>query len=354
MLSPTEVKTRLNQNLKHLHMLAVRDCYEELAEMARRESMSHEHYLFEVTEREVESRRQNRIARMLRESKLPLEKSWESFDRKRLPRKVNTQLGTLLEGSFVDRNENILAFGNPGSGKTHLLCAIGQELIYRGRRVLFTTCSLLVQELLVAKRDLKLARVLKRLSKFSPLIIDDLGYVQQGREEMEVLFTLLAERYERGSVMITSNLPFSQWEKIFKDPMTTAAAIDRLVHHSIILELNVPSYRLEQSKKKKSQAIPKQGKESRMPPALASMAQERTSRCLPYPSYPPGDWGGVAGRARFRAPASGSGKEASLLSLVFRSRKQEPGTRRNSCPDETGFSTKEVTGVLIVVDGNNS
>lgn len=249
MLSPTEVKTRLNQNLKHLHMPGVRDCYEEQAEMARRESMSHEHYLFEVTEREVESRRQNRIARMLRESKLPLEKSWDAFERKRLPRKVNTQLGALLEGSFVERNENILAFGNPGSGKTHLLCAIGQELIYRGRRVLFTTCSLLVQELLVAKRDLKLARVLKRLSKFSPLIVDDLGYVQQNREEMEVLFTLLADRYERGSVMLTSNLPFSQWEKIFKDPMTTAAAIDRLVHHSIILELNVSSYRLEQSKR---------------------------------------------------------------------------------------------------------
>jgi DNA replication protein DnaC len=141
-----------------------------------------------------------------------------------------------------------LAFGNPGSGKSHLLCAIGQELIHLGRRVLFSTCGLLVQELLIAKRDLKLARTLKRLSRFNPLIIDDIGYVQQNREEMEVLFTLLADRYERGSVMLTSNLAFSHWEKIFKDPMTTAAAIDRLVHHSIILELNVPSYRLEQSK----------------------------------------------------------------------------------------------------------
>ena len=107
MLSPTEVKTRLKTNLKHLHMPTVRDCYEEQAEMARRESMSHEHYLFEVMEREVETRRQNRIARILRESKLPLEKSWDAFDRKRLPRKVNSQLGALLEGSFVDRNENV-------------------------------------------------------------------------------------------------------------------------------------------------------------------------------------------------------------------------------------------------------
>ena len=145
----------------------------------------------------------------------------------------------------------MLAFGNPGSGKTHLLCAIGQELIHRGHRVYFSPCSLLVQELLAAKRDLKLSRVLKRFSRYEAILIDDIGYVQQSREEMEVLFTLLAERYERGSVMITSNLPFSGWEAIFKDPMTTAAAIDRLVHHSVILELNIPSYRLTASQKKK-------------------------------------------------------------------------------------------------------
>ena len=107
--------------------------------------------------------------RYLRESKLPLEKSWEAFDRKRLPRKVDVQFDTLLEGSFVDRHENLLAFGNPGSGKTHLLCAIGQELIHRGHRVLFTTCSLLVQELLMAKRELRLARLLKRLAKLRVL-----------------------------------------------------------------------------------------------------------------------------------------------------------------------------------------
>ncbi len=262
MLSLTEIKTRLFHCLKEIHLPGVRGCYEELAEMSRRESLSHEHYLLEVMEREVEARRNNRIGKWLRESKLPLEKSWDVFERKRLPRKVDTQLGALLDGSFVDRSENVLAFGNPGSGKTHLLCAMGQELIHRGRRVLFTHCVLLVQELLVAKRELRLARVLKRLSRYSPLIIDDIGYVQQSREEMEVLFTLLAERYERGSVMLTSNLPFSQWEKIFKDPMTTAAAIDRLVHHSIILELNIPSYRLEESKKakgKKGPASPKKG-----------------------------------------------------------------------------------------------
>ena len=111
---------------------------------------------------------------------------------------------------------------------------------------------MLVQELLLAKRELSLPRLLKRLSKYEALIIDDIGYVEQSREEMEVLFVLLAQRYERGSVMLTSNLPFSKWERIFKDPMTTAAAIDRLVHHRVILELNLPSYRLEQSEQKRS------------------------------------------------------------------------------------------------------
>jgi DNA replication protein DnaC len=244
-----EIHTELTLHLRKLHLPTFRECYQSEADLARQESLTHEHYLLELAKRECEERAHKRTVRYMRESKLPLEKNIEVFDRKRLPTKVNSLVDFLLEGSFVDRNENVLAFGNPGSGKTHLLCAIGQELVQQGRRILFTPCNLLVQELLIAKRDLKLARVLKKFSKYHALLIDDIGYVQQSREEMEVLFTLLADRYERGTVMLTSNLPFSKWEQIFKDPMTTAAAIDRLVHHSIILELNLPSYRLEQSKK---------------------------------------------------------------------------------------------------------
>jgi len=243
-----ELKISLTECLKELHLPTVRACYEQEADQARRETLTYEYYLAEVMEREREVRRHNRIQRLFRESKLPLEKSLEAFEMSRLSSMLTAQVNALLEGSFVERSENVLAFGNPGSGKTHLLCAIGQELILQGRRVLFTPCSLLVQQLLIAKRDLKLPRVLKRLSRYDVLIIDDIGYVQQNREEMEVLFILLAERYERGSLMITSNLPFSKWERIFKDPMTAAAAIDRLVHHSVILELNLPSYRLEHSK----------------------------------------------------------------------------------------------------------
>jgi DNA replication protein DnaC len=244
-------KETLVASLKELHLPAFRRTYEELARQAQQEGWSYEQYLRGLAERECQERRQHRIERLLRQSRLPLEKSWPALELKRLPAKVLQQSRSLLEGSFVDRHENVLVFGVPGSGKTHLLAAIGQELVRAGRKVQFWSCGLLVQELLVAKRDLKLSRVLKRLAGFEVLILDDLGYVQQSREEMEVLFTLLAERYERGSVLLTSNLPFSGWEAIFKDPMTTAAAIDRLVHHAVIIELNIPSYRAEQAKKAK-------------------------------------------------------------------------------------------------------
>jgi DNA replication protein DnaC len=250
MSAGTDVRAALTANLKALHLPAMRFCYEEAARRAERETLSYERFLLELTERERERRRTSRIQKLLRESGLPREKSLANFDLKRLPMKVARQVRTLLEGSFLDRKENVLAFGNPGSGKSHLLCALAQELLVSGgRQMRFVTCALLVQDLLIAKRDLRLSREIKRMARYDGLIIDDLGYVQQSREEMEVLFTLLAERYERGSVLMTSNLPFSKWEKIFKDPMTTAAAIDRLVHHAVILELNIPSYRVEEAQK---------------------------------------------------------------------------------------------------------
>ena len=242
----------LETYLKELHLPAFRSSYEELARQAQQESLSFEQYLLSLVEREAQERGNKRVERLLQQSRLPLHKSWQSLDLKRLPAKVVQQTRTLLEGTFVDRRENVLVFGPPGSGKTHLLCALGQELVRsRSQRVLFVKCGLLVQELLAAKRDLKLNRELKRLAGYEVLILDDLGYVQQSRDEMEVLFMLLSERYERASVLLTSNLPFSGWESIFKDPMTTAAAIDRLVHHSVIVELNIASYRAEQAKKAK-------------------------------------------------------------------------------------------------------
>ncbi len=251
MSAMAEVRPALLGQLKQLRLPTVRRCYEDTARRAERETLSYEQYLLEVISRECEQRRKARVERLLKESTLPLEKSLANFDVKRLPAKAQRQLRTLLEGGFLDRKENVLVFGNPGSGKSHLLTALAQELVVgRERKMHFTKSSLLMQDLLAAKRDLRLSREIKRLGRYEGLIIDDLGYLQQSRDDMDVVFTLLAERYERGSVLMTSNLPFSKWEGIFKDAMMTAAAIDRLVHHSVIIELNIPSYRVEEAQKK--------------------------------------------------------------------------------------------------------
>ena len=248
MSNQTETHEQLADCFTALRLPTFRDTFAEQAEWARQEELSYEEFLLELAEAERERRWNNRIIRNQRASKLPPEKTFETFDTGRLPHKVSARVAQLQTGAFAERAENVLAFGNPGSGKTHLLAAIGHELIQQGRKVFFTPTSLLVQKLLIAKRELELEKHLKKLGRFDAIIIDDIGYVQQSREEMEVLFTLLADRYERSSLMLTSNLPFSDWERIFKDPMTTAAAIDRLVHHSVILELNLPSYRLKESK----------------------------------------------------------------------------------------------------------
>ncbi len=250
MIKPDQTRAQLLEYLKELRLPTIRGYYEEAVSLAQKESLSYEHFLKDLVERECEVRWQGRIERLSAQSRLSPNKSFDQFDITRLPLRTQQQVRALQAGLFVERKENVLAFGNPGSGKTHLLSALCHQLVRQGRRVLYTTTSTLVQELLAAKRDLMLPKMLKRLAGFEALFIDDLGYVQQNREEMEVLFTLLADRYERASVLITSNLPFSQWESIFKDPMTTAAAIDRLVHHCVILELNLPSYRAEQAKKR--------------------------------------------------------------------------------------------------------
>lgn len=239
---------------KELRLPSIRSAYQEVAETCREQDLSYEEYLLEMLSIERTDRHQRRIERLLKQSKLPLDKTIDNFNLKRLDSPTRAAVKTLLSGDFLQRCENVLAFGNPGTGKTHLLCAIGRELVYQGHHIYKTTCSMLVQRLLRAKADLRLEKELRKLSRFEAILIDDIGYVQQSREEMEVLFTLLAQRYETGSVMLTSNLPFSKWEQIFKDPMTTAAAIDRLVHHSVILELNLDSYRMQAAIGKKKNA----------------------------------------------------------------------------------------------------
>ena len=212
----------------------------------RLESAGHRDALLlvlEVLEMEAEAREQRKIARLRRAAQLPPGKTFETLEPSTLPAPLMRKLRELARGEFLERAENALAFGLPGVGKSHGACAIGNALVELGHSVLFRPAYQLVQELLAAKRDLMLPQKLRRLDSFELLILDDIGYVKQSPEEAEVLFTLIAERYERRSMLITSNLVFSEWERIFKDPMATAAAIDRLVHHATILEFNVPSYR---------------------------------------------------------------------------------------------------------------
>lgn len=226
----------IRQHLQILRMPTAVQVVDDLLTTAQREDWALETFLGELLEQEMEGRRQRRIQRLQKAAHLPAEKTLDSFDQERLPLRLRRLLPQLCTGDFVDRSENLLVFGLPGRGKTHFAAAVGHELVNLGHSVLFTPTYRLVDSLLRAKRDLLLEHELRRLDRFEVLILDDIGYVQQSRDEMEVLFTLLAERYERRSVVITSNLVFSQWDQIFKNPMTTAAAIDRVVHHSIIVE----------------------------------------------------------------------------------------------------------------------
>jgi DNA replication protein DnaC len=248
----TSPVTSLAMMMRALKLPAFARHAEEIAQKAEREGWTFGQYLHHLAEIEVHERRRRRTERYLKDSDLLPEKTIATLTRSRLTPKIAKMLPTLCEGAFVERGDNLLAFGLPGRGKTHLVCAIGHELIQRGYRVLFTATFALVQRLLAAKRDLRLEKELATLDAYDAVILDDIGYVQQSRDEMEVLFTFLAERYERRSVIITSNVVFSEWDRIFKDPMTTAAAIDRLVHHSVILEMTGTSVRAdaaEQAKK---------------------------------------------------------------------------------------------------------
>lgn len=221
---------------KALRLPTIAQVAEDAIATAQREDWPLETFLQHLLEQEMAGRRERRITRLLKAAHFPPGKTLETFDQRRLPLRIRRQIPQLCEGEFIERAENILVFGLPGTGKTHLIAALGFEWVQRSYSVLFISTFKLVGGLLRAKRDYELERELRRLDRFQVVILDDLGYVQQSREEMEVLFTFLAERYERRSVVITSNLVFSEWDQIFKDPLTTAAAIDRVVHHSLIIE----------------------------------------------------------------------------------------------------------------------
>jgi DNA replication protein DnaC len=232
--------------LRGLKLQAMADSVSDVAMKAARANLSHEAFLYELVRLEQEQRTQRRIERLRRESGLPREKTGTTLQLAVFPSLVRQQIERLRRGEFVAQAINVVAVGPPGVGKSHILASLGHILVGQGVPVLWSSTAQLMQRLLAAKRDLRLPQELARLDRFACLILDDIGYVQHDQDEMEVLFTLLAERYERKSVMLSTNLVFSEWTRIFKHPLTTVAAIDRVVHHSVILDLmGLTSYRAQ-------------------------------------------------------------------------------------------------------------
>jgi len=247
----------LTSLLRGLKLPAMADSVADVALKAARASLSHEAFLYELARLEQEQRTQRRIERLRRERGLPREKTLATLQLDSFPAVVRQQLERLRRGEFVAQAVNVVAVGPPGVGKSHLLAGLGHILVGQGVPVLWSSTAQLMQRLLAAKRDLRLPQELARLDRFACLILDDIGYVQHDQDEMEVLFTLLAERYERKSVLLSTNLVFSEWTRIFKHPLTTVAAIDRVVHHSVILDLmGLASYRAQAARTAQQMVAP--------------------------------------------------------------------------------------------------
>jgi DNA replication protein DnaC len=230
--------------LTTLRLPTISRIWQEFGGRADREGWGSARFLAALCEHELADRQARRIARHMAESGLPQGKSFATFDFAAVPTIRKAHVMALAEGdAWLEQGANILLFGPSGTGKSHLAAALGTALVDAGRRVLFTRTTDLVQKLQAARRDLTLPTMLAKLDRFDCLVLDDLGYVRKDQAETTVLFELIAERYERKSLITTCNQPFSAWNEIFPDPAMTVAAIDRLVHHATVLELNTESYR---------------------------------------------------------------------------------------------------------------
>ena len=240
--------TELTSQLRALKLPTMAESFSDIAMKAVRSGLSHEAYLHELVRLECEAREQRRVARLLHESGLPREKTFRTLQLGVFPPLVRQQIDRLRSGTFVQQAVNVVVVGKPGAGKSHVLASLGHTLVQQGYGVLWRSTAHLMQRLLAAKRDLRLPQELAKLDRYACLILDDIGYVQHDQDEMEILFTLLSERYERKTVMISTNLVFSEWTRIFKSPMTTMAAIDRVVHHCVIVDMMaVESYRAKEA-----------------------------------------------------------------------------------------------------------
>jgi len=242
--TPIVDEARLGIMLNELRLPTIKMLWPRFAEQADKEGWPAARFLSAIAEHELADRAQRRTGRHLAEAHLPPGKTLDSFAFDAVPMISKAQVMAIAAGdSWLAKGANILLFGPPGGGKSHLAAAIGLALIENGWRVLFTRTTDLVQKLQVARRELQLEAAIAKLDKFDLVILDDLAYVTKDQAETSVLFELIAARYERRSIMITANQPFGEWNKVFPDPAMTLAAVDRLVHHATIFEMNVESYR---------------------------------------------------------------------------------------------------------------
>jgi len=236
--------TRLSLILNDLRLPAIKEIWSKFAERSDKEGWPAARFLAVIAEHEISERGRRRLERHLKEARLMPGKTLENFDFEAVPMISKAQVTALAAGDgWLGKGANLLLFGPPGGGKSHLAAAIGLALIENGWRVLFTRTTDLVQKLQVARRELNLEAAISRLDRFDLMILDDLAYVTKDQAETSVLFELISARYERRSMLITANQPFGEWNKVFPDPAMTLAAIDRLVHHATIVEMNVESYR---------------------------------------------------------------------------------------------------------------
>ena len=234
----------VDRMLKELRMPTMKDMWRPFADRAQREGWSHDRYLAQLAEQELADRARRRFERHRAEAKLPPGKTLDNFDFGRLPGLSEPLVRVLAKGGdWIDDGHNIVVLGPPGAGKSHLAAGIGLALVERGYRVLYARATDLVQKLQAARRDLALEAAIRRLHKFHLVVLDDIAYVDKDRNETSALFELVGTRYEYRSLMVTTNQPFSAWERIFADKTMTIAAVDRLVHHAHILTLEGESYR---------------------------------------------------------------------------------------------------------------
>jgi DNA replication protein DnaC len=284
-MSTASERVLLEDHLRRLKLPTILNQYGECARQARETGESYEGFLLALATRELEQRQANQLRRRLHEARFPLMKTLETTDLNKWPGLDARQFREYVEGDYIGRRENLVFIGKHGTGKTHAATVLGVEACRRGQRVLFTTAADLVNTLMEAREERQLKKHLARLRMYALLVVDEVGYIPFSSEGAQLLFQVFADRYERGSLLVTSNLPFAQWTKVFGDAALTAALLDRLTHRCFIHDFNWESIRLTESLQRMKKAPQKAASRAVAAPAAPGGASKvRNQEGAPNPS----------------------------------------------------------------------